>query len=63
MLAGHALQSRHQLVGGAAASKMGLFAKLGMLLLSLKKFAVFLLVGAAALLKRVFGGKKSDGAA
>ena len=51
------------LVGGVAASKMGLFAKLGMLLLSLKKFAVFLLVGAAALLKRVFGGKKSDGAA
>ncbi len=51
------------MVGGAAASKMGLFAKLGMLLLSLKKFAVFLLVGAAALLKRVFGGKKSDGAA
>ncbi len=45
------------LVAGAAATKMGLFAKLGVLLLSLKKFAVLLLVGAAALLKKLFGKK------
>lgn len=45
------------LVAGAAASKMGLFAKLGVLLLSLKKFAVLILVGVAALLKKFFGKK------
>ena len=50
------------LVAGAAASKMGLFAKLGVLLLSLKKFAVFILVGIAALLKKLFGKKDSSAA-
>ena len=50
------------LVGGVAAGKMGLFAKLGVLLLGLKKFAVFLVVGAAALLKRLFGKKDGNSA-
>ena len=50
------------LVGGVAAGKMGLFAQLGVLLLGLKKFAVFLVVGAAALLKRLFGKKDGNSA-
>lgn len=48
------------LVAGAAATKMGLFAKLGVLLLSLKKFAVLLLAGAGALLKKLFGKKDNS---
>ena len=48
------------LVGGGLAAKAGLFAKLGALLLAAKKLVVLLFVGAAALLRRIFGGKGKD---
>ena len=49
------------LVAGGVAAKMGLFAKLGILLLSLKKGLVFILAGAGALVAKVFkrGGSQS----
>jgi uncharacterized membrane-anchored protein len=45
------------LVAGGVAAKMGLFAKLGALLLSLKKVLLFLVAGAAALLGKLFKGR------
>lgn len=47
------------LVAGGVAAKMGLFAKLGVLLLAFKKFIIIGLVAAAAFLKKIFS-KKSD---
>jgi uncharacterized membrane-anchored protein len=49
------------LVAGGVAAKMGLFAKLGILLLSLKKGLVFILAGAGALVAKLFkrGGSQS----
>lgn len=47
------------LVGGGVAAKAGLFAKLGVLLLAGKKFIVFLLIGVAALVKKLWSGKKN----
>jgi len=46
------------LVAGGVAAKMGLFAKLGILLLSLKKGLVFILAGAGALVAKLF--KRGD---
>jgi uncharacterized membrane-anchored protein len=48
------------LVAGGVAAKMGLFAKLGVLLLSLKKFLVLLLAGAAALIGKLFKGRRGE---
>jgi uncharacterized membrane-anchored protein len=48
------------LVGGVAASKAGLFAKLGLLRLKAKKLAILLLVGIGYVLKRVFGKKDAS---
>lgn len=47
------------LVGGVAASKAGLFAKIGLLLLKAKKLVILLLFGVGYLLKRVFGKKET----
>ena len=49
------------LVAGGVAAKMGLFAKLGILLLSLKKGLVFILAGAGALVAKLFkrGGSQT----
>ncbi|KFN43955.1 DUF2167 domain-containing protein [Arenimonas oryziterrae] len=44
------------LVGGGIAAKSGLFAKLGLLLLGLKKFLVVGLVAIGAFVKKLFGG-------
>ena len=49
------------LIGGGIAAKAGLFAKLGVLLLAGKKFVILFFVGAAALAKKIFGGKKGGG--
>jgi len=56
-LAGYGLAA---LVGGGIAAKTGLFAKLGVLLLGMKKGIVILLAGLAALVKKFFGGSKDD---
>jgi uncharacterized membrane-anchored protein len=48
------------LVAGGVAAKMGLFAKLGILLLSLKKGLVFILAGAGALAAKFFKRDRSD---
>jgi len=48
------------LVGGGLAAKAGLFAKLGVLLLAMKKFVVIGLVALGGLLKKLFGGGKND---
>ena len=48
------------LIAGGIASKTGLLAKIGILLLSLKKFAVLIVVAIAGLLSRVF--KRKSGA-
>lgn len=50
------------LVAGGLASKTGLLAKLGVLLLSLKKFLVFIVIGIGLAIKKLFGGKPADGA-
>lgn len=42
------------LVAGKLAAKAGLFAKLGALLIALKKFAIFIFIGIAALLRKVY---------
>jgi uncharacterized membrane-anchored protein len=47
------------LVAGKLAAKAGLFAKLGVLLLALKKFWIFLLIGIGAFLARFFRRAKS----
>jgi uncharacterized membrane-anchored protein len=48
------------LVAGKLAAKAGLLAKFSPLLLIFKKYAIVLVIGAGAFLKRVFGGRKED---
>ncbi|HXN06387.1 MAG TPA: DUF2167 domain-containing protein [Nitrospiria bacterium] len=51
------------LVAGRVAAKLGLFAKLISILLAMKKLAIVMLIGAAALFKKFFGkltGKTKD---
>ena len=48
------------LVAGKLAAKAGLLAKAAPLLLVFKKFGIVLVIGAGALLRRVFGGRKDD---
>lgn len=50
------------LVAGAIAAKAGLFAKLLVMLLAFKKFAIAGFVALAALLRKVFGGKSRTAA-
>lgn len=47
------------LVAGGVAAKMGLFAKLGVLLLAFKKFIIIGLVAVGAFLKKIFSKKES----
>jgi len=47
------------LVGGGIAAKAGLFAKLGVLLLAMKKFVILIFVAIAGFFKKMFG--KKDG--
>lgn len=47
------------LVAGKLAAKAGLFAKLGVLLLAMKKFLIFILIGIAALVKRLVSRTKT----
>ena len=47
------------LVGGGLAAKAGLFGKLFAVLLAAKKIVIPLLIGAVALIARLFGRKKS----
>ena len=49
------------LVGGGVAAKTGLLAKLGVLLLAMKKFVVVALVAVGAFLKKIFGKKDGGG--
>jgi uncharacterized membrane-anchored protein len=49
------------LVGGGLAAKAGLFAKIGVLLLAMKKFVVLGLIAIGAFLKKFFGGGKDKG--
>jgi uncharacterized membrane-anchored protein len=52
------------LVGGGVAAKAGLFAKLGVFLLAMKKFIVIGLIAVGAAIKKLFGGgDKRDGGA
>lgn len=53
-LAGYGLAA---LIGGGIAAKTGLLAKLGVLLLAAKKFIVFIVIGIAAFVRKLFGGK------
>ncbi|HVT34845.1 MAG TPA: DUF2167 domain-containing protein [Nevskiaceae bacterium] len=46
------------LVAGGIAAKTGLLAKLGVLLLSLKKFVILIFAAIAGFFKKIFGGKK-----
>lgn len=46
------------LVAGGVAAKMGMFAKLGALLIAFKKIILLAVVGIAGMLSRRFGGKK-----
>jgi uncharacterized membrane-anchored protein len=46
------------LVGGGIAAKAGLFAKLGVILLALKKFLIIGVLAVAAFVKKLFGGGK-----
>jgi uncharacterized membrane-anchored protein len=48
------------LVAGKLAAKAGLLAKFAPLLLVFKKYAIVLLIAAAGILKKVFGGSKED---
>jgi uncharacterized membrane-anchored protein len=49
------------LVGGGIAAKAGLFAKLGLLLLAMKKFVILGVLAVAAFVKKLFGGKDKAG--
>jgi len=46
------------LIAGGVAAKLGLFAKLGALLLAFKKVLIVALIAIGGFLKRLFGGKK-----
>jgi uncharacterized membrane-anchored protein len=48
------------LVAGGIAAKAGLFAKIGVILLALKKFVIFIIAGIAAGIKKLFGGKDKN---
>jgi len=48
------------LVAGGVAAKMGLFAKIGVLLLGLKKGLIFIVVGAGALIGKLFKRKSES---
>ena len=48
------------LIAGKLAAKAGLLAKFSPLLLIFKKYAIVLVIGAGALLKRAFAGRKED---
>lgn len=48
------------LVAGGIAAKAGLFAKLGIMLLALKKFIIIGLVAVAGFFKKIFGGKSKQ---
>ena len=48
------------LVAGGVAAKMGLFAKIGVLLLGLKKGLIFIIAGAGALIAKVFKRKSES---
>ena len=56
-LAGYGIAA---LIGGGIAAKTGLLAKLGVLLLAGKKLIVFLFVGLAMGIRKLFGGKGKD---
>ena len=45
------------LIAGGIAAKTGLFAKIGLLLLGLKKFVIFIFAGIAAFVRKLFGRK------
>ena len=45
------------LVAGGIATKLGLFAKLGVLLLAMKKFIIFGVIAAAAFIRNLFSKK------
>ena len=49
------------LVGGGVAAKTGLLAKLGVLLLAMKKFVVIFVIAIGAFLKKIFGKKDGGG--
>jgi uncharacterized membrane-anchored protein len=49
------------LVAGGIAAKTGLLAKIGVMLLAAKKLVIAAFVGIAALVKKIFGGKKGGG--
>ena len=51
------------LIAGKVAAKAGLFAKLGVLLVALKKFWIVLAIGAFAAVKGLMGRKKREAAA
>jgi len=53
-LAGYGLAA---LIGGGIAAKTGLLAKLGVMLLAMKKFLIFIVAGIAAFVRKLFGGK------
>ncbi len=57
-LAGYGLAA---LVGGGIAAKTGLFAKLGLLLLGLKKGLILVVVAIGAFIKKLFGGGRDGG--
>jgi len=48
------------LVAGGVAAKLGLFGKIGALLLAGKKFVAVIVVALLAALKRLFGSKKQQ---
>jgi uncharacterized membrane-anchored protein len=48
------------LVAGKLAAKAGLLAKFAPLLLVFKKYAIVLVIGAGAMLKRFFGGRREN---
>jgi uncharacterized membrane-anchored protein len=50
------------LIAGTLAAKAGLFAKLGVLLLALKKFIIIGVVAIGGLLAKLFGKKKDEAA-
>ncbi|HMB55888.1 MAG TPA: DUF2167 domain-containing protein [Arenimonas sp.] len=49
------------LIGGGVAAKAGLFGKLGLLLLGLKKFIIIGIAAIGAAIKKLFGGKGKGG--
>ena len=50
------------LIAGGVAAKLGLFAKLGVLLLAFKKFIIIGLIALGGLLAKMLGKKKDEAA-